>query len=138
MKYSTWLAYNTRGSCELFHYKLTIQEGTVNYFVVKLQYKRELWIIPSYHPSSLPCHNLTLYLSPVIISPFISKTGWCFTKFRGKISRKFRPNFDFVFRENFAKFKENFAKREINISRNFREIRETKIFVATLLQCPPP
>ena len=48
-------------------------------------------------------------------------------------SRKFRPNFDFVFRENFAKLEENFAKHEIKISRNFREIAKTKIFVATLL-----
>ena len=48
-------------------------------------------------------------------------------------SRKFRPNFDFVFRENFAKLEENFAKHEIKISRNFREITKTKIFVTTLL-----
>ena len=48
-------------------------------------------------------------------------------------SRKFRPNFDFVFCENFAKLEENFAKHEIKISRNFREITKTKIFVTTLL-----
>ena len=48
-------------------------------------------------------------------------------------SRKFRPNFDFVFRENFAKLEENFAKHEIKISRNFREITKTKIFVTTLV-----
>jgi hypothetical protein len=41
-------------------------------------------------------------------------------------SRKFCPNFDFVFRENFAKLEENFAKHEIKISRNFREIAKTK------------
>ena len=50
-------------------------------------------------------------------------------------SRKFRPNFDFVFRENFAKLEENFAKHEIKISRNFREITKTKIFVTTLSVC---
>ena len=48
-------------------------------------------------------------------------------------SRKFRPNFDFVFRENFAKLEENFAKHEIKILRNFREITKTKIFVTTLV-----
>ena len=47
-------------------------------------------------------------------------------------SRKFRPNFDFVFRENFAKLEENFAKHEIKISRNFRKITKTKIFMTTL------
>ena len=41
-------------------------------------------------------------------------------------------NFDFVFRENFAKLEENFAKHEIKISPNFREITKTKIFVTTL------
>ena len=47
-------------------------------------------------------------------------------------SRKFHPNFYFVFRENFAKLEENFAKHKIKILRNFREITKTKIFVTTL------
>ena len=37
-------------------------------------------------------------------------------------SRKFRPNFDFVFRENFAKLEENFAKFSRNYEKeNFRD-----------------
>ena len=48
-------------------------------------------------------------------------------------SREFRPNFDFVFRENFVKLEENFAKHEIKMSRNFRKITKTKIFVTTLV-----
>ena len=43
-------------------------------------------------------------------------------------SRKFRPNFYFVFRENFAKLEENFAKHEIKISRNFGEIAKNENF----------
>ena len=35
--------------------------------------------------------------------------------------------------QNFTKLEENFAKHEIKFSRNFREIRETKIFVPTLV-----
>ena len=41
-------------------------------------------------------------------------------------SWKFRPNFDFVFRENFAKLEENFAKHEIKISRNLRNYAKRK------------
>ena len=47
-------------------------------------------------------------------------------------SRKFRPNFDFVFRKNFVKLEENFAKHEIKISQNFCEITKMTIFVTTL------
>ena len=42
-----------------------------------------------------------------------------------RILRKFRTNFNFVFRENFANLKENIAKQII--SRNFRENTQTKI-----------
>ena len=47
-----------------------------------------------------------------------------------RISRKFRTNFNFVFRDIFAKLSENFAK--LIISRNFRENTKTKIFAATI------
>ena len=41
-------------------------------------------------------------------------------------SRKFRPNFDFVFRENFAKLEENFAKHEIKFREIFAKLRKRK------------
>ena len=47
-------------------------------------------------------------------------------------SRKFRPNFDFVFCENFAKLEENFAKHEIKnfakFSRNYKNTQKNNLF----------
>ena len=44
---------------------------------------------------------------------------------------EFSKNFNFVFRENFAKFWENFVYTKLIISQKFRENIKTKIFVAT-------
>ena len=45
-----------------------------------------------------------------------------------RIFRKFRPNFKFVFRVNFAKLKENFAKHEIDNFAKFSQKHENENF----------
>ena len=45
-----------------------------------------------------------------------------------RISQKFCPNFNFVFRENFAERKENFAKHEIDNFATFSRKHENEKF----------
>ena len=52
--------------------------------------------------------------------------------FRDEISVEFRTNFNFVFRENFAKLKENFAKHETDNFAKFSRKHENENFCSTL------
>ena len=53
---------------------------------------------------------------------------FAFRKILLRISRKFRPNFNFVFPEIFVKQKKNFAKPEIDIFAKFLQKRENENF----------